>query len=298
MLREHRFTNPYRAADRVSQYLIRSVIYKGDQEFIEVCFRTLLFKIFNKIKTWELLVDNAGFPKWKSFDIERYDRVLSEAFNNGQRLYSAAYVMAPPQFGAERKHTNHLRLLNQMISGGIANRLGRAPSLSAAFQVLRTNRGIGDFLAFQYLIDLNYSNGLSFDAMEFVRIGLTVDELQAVKLANTRGLSTPASRASADEQGPGTRMPFAYDPTGQPFPLVTSYAALGLRLLSVSWLSHNTDYASANSSPRPETLRYAGLAVNQRPLANPPRAAALSSAAEATSSKQEPTASADARSTS
>src|SRR5713226_7864614 len=55
VLRSYRFTNVYRAADRVSQYLIRRVIYEGDQSEEEVFFRTLLFKIFNKIETWEIL---------------------------------------------------------------------------------------------------------------------------------------------------------------------------------------------------------------------------------------------------
>jgi len=51
----YRFTNVYRASDRVSQYLIRRVIYEGDQSEEEVFFRTLLFKIFNRIETWEIL---------------------------------------------------------------------------------------------------------------------------------------------------------------------------------------------------------------------------------------------------
>src|SRR5436190_21137646 len=56
----HRFTNVYRAADRVSQYLIRNVIYAGDQALEEVVFRTLIFKIFNRIDTWERLRDALG----------------------------------------------------------------------------------------------------------------------------------------------------------------------------------------------------------------------------------------------
>ncbi len=57
ILSTYKFTNAYRAADRVSQYLIREVIYHGDQSPENLFFRTLLFKIFNKIDTWELLVD-------------------------------------------------------------------------------------------------------------------------------------------------------------------------------------------------------------------------------------------------
>ena len=57
VLRTHKFTNAYRASDRVSQYLIRRVIYRDDLPATveEVFFRTILFKLFNKIETWELL---------------------------------------------------------------------------------------------------------------------------------------------------------------------------------------------------------------------------------------------------
>src|SRR3990167_1629488 len=52
ILQKHKFTNAYRASDRVSQYLIKNVIYKGSQEPNEVFFRIILFKLFNKIETW------------------------------------------------------------------------------------------------------------------------------------------------------------------------------------------------------------------------------------------------------
>ncbi|MCI0525851.1 MAG: hypothetical protein L0Y56_00155, partial [Nitrospira sp.] len=60
ILQEYKFTNAYRASDRVSQYLIRNVIYEGDQSPEEVIFRIVLFKVFNKIETWELLRGTFG----------------------------------------------------------------------------------------------------------------------------------------------------------------------------------------------------------------------------------------------
>ena len=60
ILRRHRFTNCYRAADRVSQFLISNVIYSGPQQPEEIAFRTLLFKVFNRISTWQLLESALG----------------------------------------------------------------------------------------------------------------------------------------------------------------------------------------------------------------------------------------------
>jgi len=56
VLAEFKFTNAYRASDRVSQYLIREVIYNDaySNDPSEVFFRIILFKIFNK--TGHLLI--------------------------------------------------------------------------------------------------------------------------------------------------------------------------------------------------------------------------------------------------
>src|ERR1044071_5703618 len=49
ILAKYKFTNAYRASDRVSQYLIRKVIYRDDLPATaeEVFFRIILFKLFN-----------------------------------------------------------------------------------------------------------------------------------------------------------------------------------------------------------------------------------------------------------
>ena len=92
VIQAHKFTNAYRTADRVSQYLIRNVIYRsdlpGDAE--EVVFRILLFKLFNKIETWELLQEDLGPLTYAGYSFKRYDRVLGRAMMRGQTIYSAA----------------------------------------------------------------------------------------------------------------------------------------------------------------------------------------------------------------
>jgi hypothetical protein len=168
----HRFTNAYRAADRVSQYLIRHVIYSGSSNAEDVFFRTILFKLFNRIETWELLVQRLGeTPSWTGFAFERYARILDGAMARGQTLYSAAYIMPSPPFGAARKHRNHLLLLDKMMREGLPRRVANARSLEAVYQLLRGYPSLGDFLAFQFAIDLNYSELINFSEMDFVVAG-------------------------------------------------------------------------------------------------------------------------------
>ena len=171
ILSSYRFTNPYRASDRVSQYLIQHVIYEGEQTATEVFFRTILFKLFNRIDTWELLKRELGAIDSASFAVARYDRVLSAAQDNGATLYSGAYIMPAPKLGHRRKHSNHIELLRHMLAVDLPDRIADARSLKEVFELLLSMPSIGRFLAFQFAIDLNYSDVLSFSEMDLVVAG-------------------------------------------------------------------------------------------------------------------------------
>jgi hypothetical protein len=173
ILRLYRFTNVFRATDRVSQYLIREVQYRPDrsQEPTEVFFRTLLFKIFNKIETWETLEALYGPLTWRTADLEALDKTLTALHGQGRPIYSAAYIMPSPAFGYERKHSNHLALIARMMADGLPGRLCKAPDLESVYRAILAYPGFGPFLAFQYAIDLNYSTLLDFEESTFVVAG-------------------------------------------------------------------------------------------------------------------------------
>jgi len=171
ILAAHRFTNVYRAADRVSQFLIKSVIYAGSPIGEEVVFRVLLFRFFNRISTWRYLVDTLGVPTWQHFNARRYARALDSAFAQPQALYSAAYIIPSPDFGHPRKHRNHLSLLEHILRDGASQRIARAPSLANVFAILREYSSLGNFLAYQLAIDLNYSELIDFPESTFVVAG-------------------------------------------------------------------------------------------------------------------------------
>lgn len=173
ILRAHKFTNCYRASDRVSQYLIKHVIYSGDQNPAEILFRTILFKFFNKIETWELLSREFGVVAFEDYSFKRYDVVLTKAIESGSRIYSAAYIMPSggPSAKFTKKHRMHLTLLEQMMKDKLFDKLSDTQSMGKAFALLRSYPTIGDFLAYQFVTDLNYSTLLNFSEMEFVMPG-------------------------------------------------------------------------------------------------------------------------------
>ena len=171
VLAKYKFTNAYRASDRTSQYLIRNVIYRDDLPNCveEVVFRVLLFKFFNRIATWELLEQTLGAITFAEYDYRSYDAILSRARSEGRRLYSAAYIMPPGGGrGSRIKHQNHLVLLETMMKDMLPEKLAAAHSMREGFALLRAYPTVGDFLAYQFITDINYSECTNFSEMEFV----------------------------------------------------------------------------------------------------------------------------------
>lgn len=169
----YKFTNVYRAADRVSQYLIRYVIYGGDYSARDTVFRVLLFKLFNKIETWKLLEETEGELRADRFDVTRFARTLDKALRAGGTIYSAAYIMpsGPAELRQPRKHVTHLELLARVLRESLPERLIAARTMAEAYELLHALPGIGPFLAYQFVIDLNYSPHLNFSESEFVMPG-------------------------------------------------------------------------------------------------------------------------------
>lgn len=202
ILREHRFTNAYRAADRVSQFLIGDVIYAKDspRDVHDVVFRILLFKFFNRINTWRALQKTLGEILWSSFDFKRYSEALDEAAREGP-VYSAAYVIPPPHLGERSKRLNHLRLLERMMRDGLAEFIEEGPGLERVYERLRSYPSMGRFLAFQFTIDLNYSDAMQASEDEFVVAGPgACDGIVKCFGAAARGIESEVIRYMADTQ--------------------------------------------------------------------------------------------------
>ena len=173
ILLKYKFTNVYRATDRVSQYLIKNVIYSGEYSPEDQLFRILLFKIFNKIETWDYLKTKLGEIRYTTFDIEQYDSVLCEMISNRMTIYSAAYIMpsGKSSFGSGKKHRNNLLLLDHIMKDGLSGALAKMKTMDELYEKLLSYDTIGEFLAFQYAVDINYSELCDFSEMDFVKAG-------------------------------------------------------------------------------------------------------------------------------
>ena len=174
ILQEYKFCNSYRVNDRVSQYLLSNVIYNGKNYSNEdMLFRIILFKLFNKESTWELLLNNFKEITLKNFNFNEYSKVLENTISNGIKIYNDAYIScATKAFGYNRKHDNHLALINKMfIEDRIQDKIVRCKTMEEGFNIIRDYPLIGNFMAYQLVTDINYSTVVNWREDEFTIAG-------------------------------------------------------------------------------------------------------------------------------
>jgi hypothetical protein len=117
-----------------------------------------------------LFKQNLGDIGYYNYSFKTYNKILTEAMRNKRRIYSAAYIMASGKsvFNYDAKHSNHLKLIELMIKNELPEKITELKSLQALFELLKSYPTIGDFLAYQLAIDINYSNLTTFSEMEFI----------------------------------------------------------------------------------------------------------------------------------
>jgi hypothetical protein len=181
ILQMFKFTNTYRVLDRVSQYLLKNVIYTGctdagcqaHQWPNNTVFRIMFFKLFNRPETWELMCQGLGEePSLNNWDVSKYDAILTAAQDRGERIYSNAYMMTAAGSNGDRRHRMYLKLWDKMfLEDQMADKIMAAPSLEEVYNIIRPYRTMGPFLAMQYAIDINYSEVIDFQETDFIIAG-------------------------------------------------------------------------------------------------------------------------------
>jgi len=179
-----KFTNVYRVLDRSSQYLLRNVIYNGQAYTKEDMFwRILLYKHFNLPSTWEYLCESLGDITLDT-PVTDIIRCLKDYRSTKHPIYSNAYMLTASFMknanikqkyhipDVPDKHEAYMRLFQyNLFENGFYLDIMHAHTFKEAFDLIRTIPTVGDFLAYQYVQDWNYSTIFDFDNNEFCAAG-------------------------------------------------------------------------------------------------------------------------------
>lgn len=175
ILQEYKFCNVFRAADRVSQYMIRDVAYRVDDSTPEDrLFQIVAFRTFSNIGAWESVLEYLGrAPRISDLASGEFEASLNHTKENHGTLYTGAFILcANNAYGRSIKHLNHVELFRDMfINRQLGEQLLKAPSLHAVYSLLHEFPLMGDFMSYQTAIDLNYSKYINFSENDFTQAG-------------------------------------------------------------------------------------------------------------------------------
>ncbi|KAG9123150.1 hypothetical protein FRC07_000180 [Ceratobasidium sp. 392] len=175
ILQRHRFTNVSRTYDRATQFLIRRVINIGDQNHEELFFRVVLFRLFNRISTYEYLEEHCGPLTIANFNVKQWTRALLDLQDSKTPLYTAAYQINWPNFGAETankpSHQKHFILIKHMLRDNLPNKIRACKTLKRAFELIREYPSFGNFTSYQLALDLNMLPEINYNQDAWAPVG-------------------------------------------------------------------------------------------------------------------------------
>lgn len=175
ILQTYKFCNVYRAADRVSQYLIRDIAYLNDDSTPEDrLFQIVAFRTFSNIATWNGVSEElARSPRISDLSDGSFESALNAVKERNGGLYTGAFILcATDAYGRRSKHLNHVELFKEMfVRSSLAERMLVAESLEQIYNLLHTFPLMGDFMSYQTAIDVNYSDLVNFSENDFTQPG-------------------------------------------------------------------------------------------------------------------------------
>jgi hypothetical protein len=168
ILARYRFTNAWRASDRVTQFLIRDVIYAHpEMPADDVLVRIVLARLFSKPSTWQAIEARLGPVRRQTLRYRRLPALLEDLQAAGP-IYTSAFILcATKAYGHERKYLNHLALVREMVRRRLPRAVASARGLREVYDALLRFPLIGPFMAYQLAIDINYSELTDFSENEF-----------------------------------------------------------------------------------------------------------------------------------
>ncbi|TGD36358.1 nucleotide kinase domain-containing protein [Brevibacterium aurantiacum] len=175
IIAKYKFCNVYRAADRVSQFLIRHIAYPvAMQRDIDKLFQIIAFRVFSKIETWEQIeAELGGSPTLVDLESGRFEHVLTRLRSRGEKIYTGAFILcATDAYGRRLKHLNHVQLFKHMfLDSDFPKRVMGAQSLQEVYELVHAFPLMGDFMSYQIAIDINYSELVNFSEDDFTQPG-------------------------------------------------------------------------------------------------------------------------------
>lgn len=176
ILSMYRFTNVRREQDKNSKYLLNLMREHGNKLTLNMLCNIMLFRLFNKIETYELLEGWVDFEQYNLSKIQEQLYVKAD-IPEGYRYFTNAYLSSgmkkefnkyfPEQEVKVMNIPNTIALFGKKVYADVQ----QAKQPQEVIDAFKQINGISDFLAYQLFVDLTYLEDFPWSENEFVMSG-------------------------------------------------------------------------------------------------------------------------------
>lgn len=181
ILKNFRFTNVRREHDRETKWVIKHITSNPDLSYDDKLLNCILFRLFNKHQTAELIDMPIHFSS--GYAPEEYRPVFEAAFKADPKrvMFTGAFITGglkralkwylPEDDPSNSMEMRMMHFMQYLISDGIVHKLNLAKSPEDICNLLKSYMGIGEFLAYQMFVDFTYIHDFPFSENHFTIAG-------------------------------------------------------------------------------------------------------------------------------
>ena len=155
ILQKERFTNIYRELDPGTQYAINNIL-ETDNSKQDKIFNIMFYRLIGRSETHKSI----GFQKLSNFNPRLLENKLKHIRDIEKKpIFTAAYMVGGyTKMGSRDKIENVLKLFNNLRNkfDSFYYKIESCKSSEQVYNVIKSEYGFGNFLAYQILVDLLY----------------------------------------------------------------------------------------------------------------------------------------------
>lgn len=179
VLRDFRFTNIRREHDKESKWVIEHIANNPELSYEDKLLNVILFRLYNKHETAELISMPFKFSQTPDWDPEWYRSLFEAALvEDPKRVFFTAAFHTVGMKNTLKKVTGEdyapmriLKFIKILINEGLVDDIKACVNQQEVYQTLTDYNGIGRFLAYQFYVDMTYIAEFPFSENEFTVAG-------------------------------------------------------------------------------------------------------------------------------
>lgn len=185
ILREYRFTNVRREHDRETKWLIKHITSNSALCYEDKLLNVILFRIFNKHETAELIHMPIPFMEYDSisWDPELYRQAFQNALTEDPHrvFFTGAFITGgtkralkwylPNDDPENSMEMRVMYFMKYLLQSSLIELVKKAKTQEQVYQRLSSTMGIGPFLGYQMFVDFTYIDEFPFSENEFTVAG-------------------------------------------------------------------------------------------------------------------------------